>query len=120
MTIIADTNIVLYFLGGDENLKSVMQDFDIIGPFIVEIELLCYNNIDSSEEEVIREFLKNSIISEYNEHIKSNTIEIRKRYGLKIPDAIIAATSSYLGYPLLSADTIFNRVEEITFLKYSH
>ena len=120
MTLIADTNIILYFLGGDDNLKSVMLDFDVVVPFMVEIELLCYKNIKPKEEDVIREFLKYSIITEYNEHIKSKTIDIRRKYGLKIPDAMIAATASYLSYPLISADTVFDRIEEITFLKYSH
>ncbi len=41
------------------------------------------------------------------------TIELRKQYGLKLPDAIIAATSRAAGVPLLTADKQFGKIKEI-------
>lgn len=41
------------------------------------------------------------------------TIKYRKAYKLKLPDSIIAATSSYLDIPLITADVGFKRIEEL-------
>jgi predicted nucleic acid-binding protein len=48
--------------------------------------------------------------------IKNTTIEIRKKYNLKIPDAVIAATAICKKLPLFSGDDIFNRVKELNFI----
>jgi predicted nucleic acid-binding protein len=41
------------------------------------------------------------------------------KYRLKLPDAIIAATCYYLDLPLVSADKIFSKVEEITLIRFA-
>jgi predicted nucleic acid-binding protein len=38
------------------------------------------------------------------------------KYGLKIPDAFIAATALNFRLPLISGDSIFKRIEELDFL----
>ena len=46
------------------------------------------------------------------------TIDLRGKYNLKIPDAIIAASALYLNLPLISADKVFEKVSELQFIKY--
>lgn len=50
---------------------------------------------------------------DWNSKLKDKTIEIRKKYIIKLPDAIIAATSIIYGIPLVTADKGFSRVEEL-------
>ncbi|NCS90004.1 MAG: hypothetical protein COW71_13430 [Ignavibacteriales bacterium CG18_big_fil_WC_8_21_14_2_50_31_20] len=38
-------------------------------------------------------------------------IKLRKKYRLKLPDAIICASAASLGIPLVSNDKIFEKVE---------
>ena len=53
-----------------------------------------------------------------NQEIKDLTIEIRKKYKLKLPDSIIAASASYFNAPLFTADSSLTKVELIDIIKY--
>jgi predicted nucleic acid-binding protein len=64
--------------------------------------------------------LKDNIIIDINSQTKQIAIELRKKYALKIPDLIIAATSIYLDLPLVSADAAFKKINEINFIHYIH
>jgi predicted nucleic acid-binding protein len=44
---------------------------------------------------------------------KNIVIELRKNYTLKLPDAIVAATASYLDIPLITSDRDFRKIKEI-------
>jgi len=67
---------------------------------------------------VISELLGECIIIDINAKIKELTIKYRKAYKLKLPDSIIAATSSYLDIPLITADIGFKKLEELNLLFY--
>lgn len=54
-----------------------------------------------------------------NDEIKANTISIRVNNKLKIPDAIIAATSFYLKTPIVTADEQFKKVSDLEIIYYS-
>lgn len=45
--------------------------------------------------------------------IKEQVIELRKKYTIKLPDAIIAATSIIYSIPLVTADKGFSKIEEL-------
>ena len=51
-----------------------------------------------------------------NAHIKAQTIKLRKKYKIKLPDAIIAATAITYELPLVSADQGFSQIEELDFI----
>jgi predicted nucleic acid-binding protein len=53
-----------------------------------------------------------------NENIKKEVIEIRTKYRVKLPDAIIAATAIYLNMPLFSADKGFLKIEDLNLLHF--
>ena len=41
-----------------------------------------------------------------------------QKYGLKLPDTIIAATALFLDFPLISADNDFSKIKELEQLLY--
>lgn len=45
--------------------------------------------------------------------IKTKCIEIRNKYKLKIPDAIIAASAIVYNLPLITSDKEFEQVKEL-------
>jgi len=57
-------------------------------------------------------------VVDINKQIKDITIKFKRKYAIKLPDAIIAATAQYLGTPLLSADKDFLSIKEINFIVY--
>jgi len=48
-----------------------------------------------------------------NEEIKGMTIEIRKKYSLKLPDSIIVATAIIENAVLVTADRQLNKIQEL-------
>lgn len=112
-SILLDTNVILYLLAGDQTLVPLLEDKQLYVSFITQLEILGYKEISATEQDKIREFLTECIIIDINPVIKDNTIELRKKYSLKLPDSIIIATSLYLNIPLISADNSFKKVEEL-------
>jgi hypothetical protein len=71
---------------------------------ISELELLAYPGLASSEEQRIRDFLADVPITDLTQSVKHHAVGIRKRFGLKLPDAIVAATELALEATLLTND----------------
>nr|WP_275974289.1 type II toxin-antitoxin system VapC family toxin [Argonema galeatum] len=107
-----DTNIVLYFLGG--RLFDPLPAGEYFLSVITEIELLYYPSISVDEETQIRNFLTKITVVAIEANIKELTIGLRKKYRLRLPDAIIAATAQSLNATLLTNDVTLAKLTEIT------
>ncbi|MBY0476741.1 MAG: type II toxin-antitoxin system VapC family toxin [Chitinophagaceae bacterium] len=117
-SLLLDTNVILYLLAGDSTLAALINGKDVHISFISEIELLSFKKLSVHEEQSIKYFLNDVTITDLNPSIKKKTISIRKEFGLKIPDSIIAATAGYLNMPVLTADEDFKKINTITHLHY--
>lgn len=117
-SLLVDTNILLYYLDGNLEVKKLLEGNNIYVSFITEIELLSYHKLDSSAETIIQQFLDNCIVFDLNQEIKDLTIEIRKSTNLKLPDSFIASTSYFLNIPLFTADKQFEKVNVIDLILY--
>ena len=47
------------------------------------------------------------------DEIKEKTIEIRKKYKIKLPDALVPASAIVNNLPLITAGKGFNQIEEL-------
>jgi len=107
-----DTNIILYILGDKFDLSEIPDGHFYIS-IITEIELLSYPKLESTEEESIRQFLNMIDIINLNTEIKEKTIYLRKKYNLKLPDAIISATAYSIEAELITNDKQLCQITEI-------
>jgi predicted nucleic acid-binding protein len=103
MRYLFDTNAVINFISGKGDFSFFRAEDKILVSFITSIELVVGSK-NNTEEEVIAKFRKMSEQILIDDQIINKTIEIRKRYGLKVPDSIIAATSSVLETALVTSD----------------
>ena len=110
--ILADTNIVMYILNGNEVVSTYTEDHFYVSD-ITEIELLGKKDIGAFEYQLRKDFLDNCVIVDLNELIKKITINLKQKYTLKTADAIIAASAIYLNLPLVTADKSFKKIQEI-------
>ena len=117
--ILVDTNIILYLLSGSDTLEEVLQGKNIYLSFISELELVGYKNISTKEEQQISELLNDLSIIDLNNR-KEKYIDIRKTHGLKLADAVIAATAIVSGFPLITADKQFKVVKGLNLITYQH
>lgn len=115
-----DTNILIYFLEGEKQAVSFFKkiiDEDIYISLINKIEVLSFPDLSEKEEKSISMFLSNFITLEINNTVAEETIRIRKKYRLKLPDAFICATSIIHDTTLVSrSEKDFIRVNELKFL----
>lgn len=92
-----DSNVVIDYLAGNfahERLLFMNQIINDI-PFIsviTKIEILGYNSPQEAYK-LLSDFVDDSIVVELTDDIVLQTIELRKQYKIKTPDAIIAATA---------------------------
>ncbi|WP_319418652.1 PIN domain-containing protein [Pleurocapsa sp. FMAR1] len=76
-------------------------------------ELLSYSSIEANEIKGIQNFVNDVTVVELKNPLKKETIALRKKYNLRVPDAIIAATALKLDCPLLTNDKKLLSVSEI-------
>ena len=107
-----DTNILLYISGGKVSIDNLPEGQFYIS-FITELEALSYPSITPDEEKYIRGLFSEIPIIDITKEIKQHAIEFRKKYNLKLPDAVIAATVFTSGTILITNDKVFSQVKEI-------
>ncbi len=115
---LVDTNISLYLLSGNRTIAEILNGNGIFISFITQLELLSFNKLSQNEIHKIQSFINDCIIIDLNEDIKENVIKLRRKYKIKLPDSIIAATSEYFDLPIITADKGFNKIEELNILFY--
>jgi len=103
-----DTNIVIYYLqqqfppSAERFIDVLLKDGIPIISAITEIELLCWKTSTEKDIELLRSFINDAIIIELEQPIKYRTADIRKQYKIKLPDAIIAATTLVYDFTLIT------------------
>ena len=88
---LADTNFLIYLHEGKPFVEPFLN-YNFGVSFISEIELLGHKNISKQDEKSLRELLKDCFAFNFSEDIKLQTIKLKQKYTLKLPDAIIAST----------------------------
>ena len=110
-SILLDTNIVLYFLNGEETLIPLLEENNIFLSFITQLELLGSRNISTGDKLKIKQFIAECTVIDITQGIKDFAISIRQNYTIKLPDCIILATSLWLNIPFITADKDFKKVD---------
>jgi predicted nucleic acid-binding protein len=92
-----DTNVAIYYFGQllAKNSETFIEDllktkYSI--SVINRIELLGNKNLEQQEQDALESFVSSAFVYNFDEEIILETIGIRKKYPIKLPDAIIAAT----------------------------
>ena len=86
-----DTNIFISLFGGQ--LRAPIPEGRIGYSVITEIELLSYLTLTETDEIFIRQQLQSIHSIALTQEIIQATIQLRRQYKLKIPDAIVVASA---------------------------
>ena len=110
-----DTNIVIYLLHGNLNksastfLEPILHDKPNIS-LITKIELLSWE----ADLAMSQQFVDSSNILPLEDKIVNICIDIRRKHRMKVPDALIAATSIGYNLELLTRNTAdFKKINEL-------
>jgi predicted nucleic acid-binding protein len=118
--IFIDTNICVYLLNGDTVLAELLQGQNLCLSIITEMELYAYHGNNPLSISILDAFLQSVSIINIEEKVKLNTIKIRKKTKLKLPDSIIAASAITYNLPLITADKDFKRVDHLYLILYQN
>lgn len=102
MSVLLDTNIVLYFLGG--RLAEPLPEDGIAVSVVTELELLSFPGMDRAGESAIVAFLERVEVVGLESEVKVHAVRLRRLTNLRLPDAIIAGTAAARGMVLYSND----------------
>lgn len=115
-TIAIDTNIIIRAFAGDRQCQELLIGKIPAVSIITEIELLSWPQISTNDYTVLFSFLQACFIIGLTQEVKNQVINLRRKYALKLPDAVIAATAITKNLTLFSGDDIFHRVAELNFI----
>lgn len=107
-----DTNAVIYLVSG--RLALPLPDGRYSVSIITEIELLSFAGISAGEEKKIHNLIFSLDRVHITEAVRDETIRLRRKNRLKLPDAVIAASALIQRAVLLTNDQAFASVEGLT------
>ncbi|MCF6360894.1 MAG: type II toxin-antitoxin system VapC family toxin [Cyclobacteriaceae bacterium] len=111
--IFVDTNILIYLLNGDSDISKILDGKDLVISVITELELKSFPKLTEKESKIIDCLIDECQVINMNEEIKKLAIEMRRMHKLKLPDAIVAASSFYAKLPIFTADKEFKKLDEL-------
>ena len=113
INLISDTNLLIYLLKGDKRIGEQLDGSQLFISVITEMELLGMYGISQSNLKIVKSVINDCIIVDFNNEIKQIAIELKQKHKIKLPDAIIAATSKFLNFPLFTADKYFSKIPHL-------
>lgn len=108
--ILIDTNIAIGYIGNRLNQRSMDKldhvfDNEYHLSVINKIEILGFPDLDKAEEANFNLLIDHAVLHPIDNKIIEETISIRKKHKIKLPDAIIAATCLVNGLDALTLNT---------------
>ncbi|NOX66397.1 MAG: type II toxin-antitoxin system VapC family toxin [Chlorobi bacterium] len=101
-----DTNILIYLSRKEISLTSFASPTDeLFISVITYMEALGYSFRSGNEEKIITGLCKNLTVIHLDEMIVDEVIRIRRKNKIKLPDAIIAATTVKYKLDLITHNT---------------
>ncbi|WP_022846335.1 MULTISPECIES: type II toxin-antitoxin system VapC family toxin [unclassified Desulfurobacterium] len=112
--VILDSNVIIYLSKGIIDIADLIrsEEVKIWISIISYMEVLSFDFLSFEEEKFVRDLLQEFFIIEINREIAERTIQIRRKYKIKLPDAIICASASVTDAILITADTQLGKVRE--------
>jgi predicted nucleic acid-binding protein len=77
---------------------------------VTEMEMLGVKDIPQGVLKIRTELIENCYTVNFNSDIKEIAIRIKQKTTIKLPDAIVAASSLYMSLPLVTADKSFAKI----------
>ncbi|PSL28439.1 type II toxin-antitoxin system VapC family toxin [Dyadobacter jiangsuensis] len=121
-----DTSAVIKYLNatlpssGLSLIDKVIDNESIIS-LITEIELRVWEPNDAIDKMIYESFINGSTVLDLNRAVVDQTIAVRKKYRLKLPDAFIAATAIVNNFTLIADnDRDFGKVDILKYINPNH
>ncbi|GHV10496.1 hypothetical protein FACS189491_00030 [Spirochaetia bacterium] len=105
--VVFDTNVIIKFINKEPGFLDLDTRFAGDSRFIsivTKMELLAFPGISADEKKRTLAFLETVLIIPLTATVEAEAIEVRRKFRVKLPDAIVAATALALGATLVTGD----------------
>ena len=101
-----DSNVIIDHLGNKLPTKSsaFIDSLPIVISVITRIEIVGWYNATNQQIQTLMSFSEKAFVYQLDEEIITQTILIRQKHKIKLPDAIIAATAIVNKLTLITHD----------------
>jgi predicted nucleic acid-binding protein len=116
-----DSNVVIDYLRGSlpvsgmAFMDGVINDIPKV-PIVTKIEVLGFHTTPEASK-LLTDFFEDALVFPLSDEVVEKTIELRKHFKIKLPDAIIAATALVYNLTLVTRNVA--DFQHITGLTYS-
>src|SRR3989344_1914632 len=116
-----DTNAIVYYIKGDISVVSILETaigeaYPLYVSVITEAELFSYSRLDETEVNQIDNLLRTVSIISLDSRLARLSGVIRRMYGVKLYDSVIAATALSTGStPLTRNVKDFKKIAGLSF-----
>lgn len=109
-----DTNAIIFLLNGTCALGDLLARAEWIGISIIsKLEFLCFDGLTDADRQGFLNFCDRVDvvdITDSDEALISVVVDLRSHHELKLPDAVIAASTLVNEAVLVTADSHFSRI----------
>ena len=106
-----DTNAVIQLLAGNPSLIKMVEDSDFLAISVIsKLEFLSYPDLTEDEKNAFSELLEELTVFDLmasDSALMQEAVAMRIDGGLKLPDAVIAATALVNGCEVITNDAHF-------------
>ena len=106
-----DTNAVIQLLAGNPSLRKIVEDSDFLAISVIsKLEFLSYPDLTEDEKSAFYELLEDLTVFDLmasDSALMQETVAMRIDGGLKLPDAVIAATALVNDCEVITNDAHF-------------
>ena len=106
-----DTNAVIQLLAGNPSLIKMVEDSDFLAISVIsKLEFLSYPELTDDEKNAFSELLEDLTVFDLmasDSALMQEAVAMRIDGGLKLPDAVIAATALVNGCEVITNDAHF-------------
>jgi tRNA(fMet)-specific endonuclease VapC len=114
---VLDTNAVIALLGSATSLRARLEEAEWLGLSIISrLEFLALPDIAPADVELFGQLAQRVEVvglTDADHELVATTIDLRRKYRMKLPDAIIAATAIVHDAVLVTDDRHFSAVAEL-------
>lgn len=112
-----DTNAIVSLLQGNQQLVALLDDASWVGISVIsKLEFLAFPRLSAADSQLFARFETRVDVVGLpadDRQLLSTIVALRSSSGLKLPDAIIAATAILRGTRLVTADQHFRSIPSL-------
>ena len=113
MRVVVDTSLLIDLAAGDKSAAVAMDQLEINVSIITCIEFLSWPKLTEAGLPIAEALLNQYNTEDIGKAVRDKAAFIKRTFGLKLPDAVIAATALHLKAPLITRDKGFQKVDEL-------